>query len=102
MGVRSSVNDRPNPHPDMIFIEALACLPDTALITFGHNFTSASMMRCVRDEANRKAMAPYLRLADTVQVVSRKQFSPWFLCAACLRSFIGHDGESIKDYDHDR
>ena len=96
------MNDRPNPHPDMIFIEALACLPDTALITFGHNFTSASMMRCVRDEANRAAVKPYLRLAESVQEVQREQFSPWFLCAACSRSFVGHDDESIKDYDNDR
>ena len=102
MGVRSSVNDHPNPHPEMIFIEALACLPDTALITFGHNFTSASMMRCVRDEANRNAVMPYLRLAESVQEVSRKQFSPKFMCAACLTPFIGHPGENRKEYDNDR
>ena len=102
MGVRSSVNDRPNPHPEMIFIEALACLPDTALITFGHNFTSASMMRCVRDEANRNAVMPYLRLAESVQEVSRKQFSPRYLCAACLETFGWHPDEKWEDYDNDR
>ena len=102
MGVRSSVNDHPNPHPEMIFIEALACLPDTALITFGHNSTSASMMRCVRDEANREAVKPYLRLAESVQEVSRKQFSPKFICAACLEIFADHPGEKWGDYDHVR
>lgn len=96
------MNDRPNPHPDMIFIEALACLPDTALITFGHNFTSASMMRCVRDEENRAAVTPYLRLAESVQEVSRTQFSPRYLCCACLTPFIHHPGEWSKDYDNDR
>lgn len=96
------MNNRPNPHHDMIFIEALACLPDTALITFGHNFTSASMMRCVRAEKNRIAVTPYLRLAESVQEVSRKQFHRGFICGACLEIFIDHPGEKWEDYDNDR
>jgi hypothetical protein len=93
------MNDRPNPRPDMIFIEALAALPDTAIITFGHNFTTASMMRCVRAEKNRAAVTPYLRLVETVQEMDREQFSPNYLCAACLCPFRSHPGEAAEDYD---
>ena len=100
MGVRSSMareptsiiemNDRPSPHPDMLFVEALACLPDDAIVTFGRNYVSAAVMRCVRAPQNRDSVQRWLQLCESVQQGDRANYNDGFICACCMRPFYAH------------
>lgn len=86
------MNDRPNPHSDMLFVEALACLPDDAWITFGNDLVSASCMACVRKEKHRVNVQGWLKLRDRVQLVG-VPLADTYICAVCVWPRFKHWGD---------